>query len=282
MSVALNLDRMTIEEAGPNPERLAAAIHSQLRHKAGPVPVYDIAEALDIVEIREEPLKGLEGAIVTTPDRNVGSIVINGRSNPSRRRFTLAHELGHFLNPWHRPHDPSHGFACSRTDLGMGWRPPASAESLRATQEIEANRFAIELLAPPKLVRPFLFGVPDLAKVLALSDTLGVSREAGARRYVQLHKQPAALVFSLDGAVRYVDRGPEFPFVSCYTGQRLADLASPIDDFGLSAHLEADTREWLSRPGNRPLVMQTLSQQNGYALTLLAFDSDGADSEDEE
>jgi hypothetical protein len=33
----LALDRMAIEEAGPNPERLAAAIHDQLRHKGGEV-----------------------------------------------------------------------------------------------------------------------------------------------------------------------------------------------------------------------------------------------------
>jgi hypothetical protein len=28
---------MAIEEAGPNPERLAAAIHEQLRHKSGEI-----------------------------------------------------------------------------------------------------------------------------------------------------------------------------------------------------------------------------------------------------
>ena len=282
MSGALDLDRIAIEEAGPNPDRLAAAIHSQLRHKTGPVPVHDIAKALDIVEIREEPLKGLEGAVVTTPDRNVGSIIVNSGSNPPRRRFTIAHELGHFLNSWHRPHDASGRFACSQTDLGRGWRKPSSTDSRRATQEIEANRFAIELLAPLKLVRPFLFGVPDLAKVLDLSASLSVSREAAARRYVELHAEPTALIFSRDGAVRYVDRRSEFPFVSVGAGQRLADLPSPADNSGLSAHLEADPRDWLSRPGDRPLVMQTLSQQNGYTLTLLAFDGDRPDSEDDE
>jgi hypothetical protein len=45
----LELDRMAIEEAGPNPERLAAAIHLQLRDKGGAVPVYAIAKSLDIV-----------------------------------------------------------------------------------------------------------------------------------------------------------------------------------------------------------------------------------------
>src|ERR1700729_3247128 len=157
---------MEIEEHGPNPERLAAAIHLQLRHASGPVPVYEIAEALDIVEIREAPMRGLEGAVVTTPDRNVGSIVVNSRSHPLRRRFTLAHELGHFLNPWHRPSDPSGGFSCTRPDLGNGWRRGSAPVSRHVAQEIEANRFAIELLAPPPLLHPYLSGIPDLAKVI--------------------------------------------------------------------------------------------------------------------
>jgi hypothetical protein len=150
---------MEIEDSGPNPERLAAAIHLQLRHASGPVPVYEIAEALDIVEIREAPMEGLEGAVVTTPDRNVGSIVVNSRSPPLRRRFTLAHELGHFLNPWHRPSNPSGGFSCTRGDLENGWRRGSVSVSRHVTQEIEANRFAIELLAPIRLLRPYLSGI---------------------------------------------------------------------------------------------------------------------------
>ena len=73
---------MEIEDSGPNPERLAEAIHLQLQHSRGPVPAYEIAKALDIVEIREAPMRSLEGAMVTTPDRNVGSIVVNSRSHP--------------------------------------------------------------------------------------------------------------------------------------------------------------------------------------------------------
>ena len=44
---------MEIEDAGPNPDRLAAAIHRQLGHKSGAVPVGAVAEALDIVKIRQ-------------------------------------------------------------------------------------------------------------------------------------------------------------------------------------------------------------------------------------
>jgi Zn-dependent peptidase ImmA (M78 family) len=97
------LDRMAVEEAGPNPERIAAAIHSQLALLSGPVPIHQVAEALDIVEIRQVPLKGREAAMVSAPERDIGSIVVNSASSAQRQRFSVAHELGHFLNPWHKP-----------------------------------------------------------------------------------------------------------------------------------------------------------------------------------
>jgi hypothetical protein len=280
--VVLELDRMTIEEAGPTPDRLAAAIHLQLQHKNGAVPVYEIAESLDIIEIRHASLKGLEGAVVTTPDRNVGSIVVNSSSAPPRRRFTLAHELGHFLNPWHRPSDPSGGFSCSRADMGVGWKRPSAPVSIHMTQEIEANRFAIELLAPPRLMRPYLRGIPDLAKVLSLARGLELSREAGARRYVEMLEQPSALILSADGVVRYVDRHREFPFVACQRGQRSPALPSPADGTGLSAHEDAEQSDWLARPASGSLVVQTLTQRGGYAITLLAFDLVDSKGEDDD
>jgi Zn-dependent peptidase ImmA (M78 family) len=278
----VELDRMTIEEAGPNPERLAAAIHEQLNHKGGAVPVYEIAKALDIVEIREAPLKRLEGAVVTTPDRDVGSILINNASPPRRRRFTLAHELGHFLNPWHQPSDPSRGFSCSRADMSVGWKRRSALISRRVNQEIEANPFAIELLAPPQLMHPYLRGVPDLAQVLRLAIVLDLSREAVARRYVEMLEQPTALIFSVDDVVRYVERHPEFPFVACEHGQRSPALPSPTDETGLSAHEEANQSDWLARPASGSLVEQTLSQRAGYSITLLAFDTTEGDDEGNE
>jgi Zn-dependent peptidase ImmA (M78 family) len=270
---------MEIEEAGPNPERLAAAIHAQLNLKSGPVPVREIAEALDIVEIRERSLIGLEGALITTRDRNVGAIAVNGKARPERRRFTLAHELGHFLNLWHEPKDPTGAFSCSRSDLGAGWRarPEASGQ---INQEIQANRFAIELLAPSRLVRPHLFGVLDLEKVLSMSAALAISREVAARRYAELHGLPTALVFSSDGVVRYVERHRDFPFVCCRPGQPLFDLPDPVGDDSISAHVEADARDWLARPDQAAVLAQTLRQKGGYAITLLVLDG-SVEDEDE-
>jgi hypothetical protein len=96
----VELDRMAIEDVGANPERLAQAIHDQLPGLQGAVPVYDIARALDIEEIRDEALSGFEGALITPPEKGTGSILVNATSPRQRRRYTVGHELGHFLNPW--------------------------------------------------------------------------------------------------------------------------------------------------------------------------------------
>ena len=65
----------------------------------------EIARALDIHEIRVEPLSNFEGALITTAERGYGSILVNGNVDRRRQTFTIAHELGHFLNIWHRPDD---------------------------------------------------------------------------------------------------------------------------------------------------------------------------------
>ena len=205
----VTLDRMAIEEAGPNPDSLAAAIHLQLEHQRGAVPVTEIAAALDIVEIRKAPLQSMEGAVVMTPDRNVGLIVVNSASSLPRRRYTVGHELLHFLNVWHRPESPDQ-FLCSKADLATSWRTLIPSGQRHRLQEAEANRFAITLLAPRRFMLPYLRGVPDLAKMLNLVDALVISREAGARRYVELHGQPCGVIFGRDGVVRYAEAGPAF------------------------------------------------------------------------
>ena len=64
---------MEVEErGGADPARLAAAIHLQLGASQSPVPIREIAYALDIVEITESPLSNIEGALVTTSERDSG------------------------------------------------------------------------------------------------------------------------------------------------------------------------------------------------------------------
>lgn len=259
---------MEIEEAGPDPVAIAAAVHARLGEAAGAVPIEAIARALGIVDIRYERTS-FEGALVFDDHRDKGAIVINAASDARRQRFTLAHELGHFLSLHHQPNADGR-FACSAGDLRQSWsrEPPAANQHLR--QEIEANRFAAELLAPPRRMAAVFSGEPDLAHVLAISAELLLSREAAARRYVLMHPRPVAILFALDNRLRYLERATAFPFIPLQRGDVLPSLA-PRGERALSQSLACDPRLWLARPDGRDLRMQTLHQQDGYSMTLLAL-----------
>ena len=149
-SAGMQISRMDLDDAGGNPQRIAEAIMAQIADLPARVPVEDIAYALGIVEIRVEPLKSFEGALITSgPEKAEGSILVNARSGPRRRRYTMGHELGHFLHPHHIP--PTDGFHCTSDDMA---RSNAKGNGNRILQEIEANAFAAELLLPrPLFVR---------------------------------------------------------------------------------------------------------------------------------
>ena len=153
--VILSLDRMTIEEAGPDPIHIARAVVKQLEVLSGSMPVEQIAYALDINEIRYEPLDTFEGMLLTPSNRSTGSILINSNSRLERRRFTLAHELGHYLNTSHKSAADA-GFLCENSDMKIFESLKRKLVSQHQRQELEANRFAIELLAPVNLLTQYL------------------------------------------------------------------------------------------------------------------------------
>jgi Zn-dependent peptidase ImmA (M78 family) len=267
----LTLDRMAIEEAGPNPDNLAAAIHAQLKLKNGAIPIDAIARALDIISIRDAALPGVEGALIMPENRNWGAIFTKAHTTPQRRRYTIGHELGHFLNLWHEP-PKDEGFACTAKDLSTGWRAVSKDAGQHRLQESQANRFAIEPLAPARRVEPFPKPIPDLEQVIALSADLDISREAAARRYVELCERPIAVVFGHERTVRYVDCDPAFPKIRCCKGDPLPSCETSPDRAGLTGHVQSEPREWLAHSPQGDLLTQRLFQANGYSITLLMLD----------
>jgi hypothetical protein len=101
----------------------------------------------------------------------------------------------------------------------------AARKSTSYHQETEANQFAIELLAPERMVSRYLRGLPELEQVVAMHTKLDISNTAAARRNVKLHKEPLAVVFATDGAFQYADRGPDFPFIDIKKGQLLPSIS---------------------------------------------------------
>ena len=74
---------------------------------------------------------------MTDRQKSYGAILVNGASSPRRRRYTIGHELGHFLNEHHVP-TMEDGFQCTKEDMGyrgrlaMHQRPPPRKSPGRA------------------------------------------------------------------------------------------------------------------------------------------------------
>lgn len=148
------------------------------RHEAAfggvgpPVPVEAIAEDLLGLAINEGAL-AVSGLLIPAR-REIWVDATEARDSPARRRFTIAHEIGHWVcqvragagAPIHCRLDPSAGDA-------------APADPL----EREANIFAAELLMPAGLVR---VAVADGVWGAELEDLFGVSPPAMAWRLYNL------------------------------------------------------------------------------------------------
>ncbi len=143
---------------------------------------------------RRLELPGYEGGLITWDDKFEGTVLVNCRNRRERQRFTIGHELGHFLNPWHQPPNEE-GFRCTAKDMR---RSEADNGNRVVRMEAEANTFAAELLFPR---RPFVDDLRrraglDLEHILDLAGRYDMSKEATARRYVALQDELCAVVFS--------------------------------------------------------------------------------------
>lgn len=109
-------------------------------------------------------------------------IVVNQRINEFRQRFTLAHEIGHVIIPWH--------IGDIVDDLNAANN---STNSRYRRLEAEANRFAAELLMPSDWTERICNEVEHLrGAVITVAEVAQVSLAASALRVLQ--KGPAGYV----------------------------------------------------------------------------------------
>jgi len=162
-----------------------------------PVPVGDIACALGVPVVATTLPDNISGAIKRDGDGY--KIVVNKSHSRTRQRFTVAHELGHFI--YHRDL------------LGMGvgddraYRSedtPLPNPHITLTHERQANTFASNLLMPNHLIAKLQ--AQGLKTPEQLADALEVSPEA-MRIKLGLSKR-----FEAEReAAEYEDDAPEWP-----------------------------------------------------------------------
>jgi hypothetical protein len=143
------------------------------------------------------PLDGAEACVVRRGDR--GTIIIRPGLDPGKRRFNLAHELGHFLIHAELALKP-----CTESDLAP-WAP-------RPEVEREADEFATNLLLPEEFFVPRIRATaPSLDFVSELAREFSTSVTATALRYVELSGLPCAVVVSSDDGVEWFRVAEGFP-----------------------------------------------------------------------
>lgn len=153
----------------------------------GPTSVEDIAMDHGVVCL-EAKLTGCLARLVRKGNRGVIRTKL-GIREPGRKRFAIAHELGH----WFLHEKESQYFVCT-------------AEQMRdykgSPLEVEANIFASELLMPTYLFRPLAQDAPPTLETISeLGVTFVTSLTATGMKFVDLNRHECVLVLSTNGKV---------------------------------------------------------------------------------
>lgn len=178
-------------------EEIACLGAEHLLSRAGvagfPVPLPAIADQLCVL-VQEASLENLEGCLVT--DGDTGGILLNAQCPDRRKRFTFAHELGHYV--LHRSRQQS--FVDQEKELF----------SFSSRVEVEASAFASYLLMPPRLL-PQAFGreVPSLASAEDVSERFDVSLMAVLKRLVRESNYLTVFICSNGNRVQWPEFSPE-------------------------------------------------------------------------
>ena len=131
--------------------------------------------------VRYCPLVGCAARIVGNEHKAI--ITVDSNSSGPRRRFSAAHELGHWMYD-----RGSASTSCQESSLLQEWT--------HSNLESRANRYASDLLLPANLFAPLARAAKavDFTAVRALAETFRTSVTATAIRLVEHGPLPAILV----------------------------------------------------------------------------------------
>jgi Zn-dependent peptidase ImmA (M78 family) len=282
----MKLTRMDLDGTG-SPMGLVSKILKAEPGLVLPIPIEELAARLDITEIRDMTSDKFEGGLITDTTRSSGFILVNRTAITGRRRFTIGHELGHFLMTAHKP--PPGGFQCTRSDMRR-WDNKDTSPTIK--MEVEANEFAGLMLMPPPLWRreTARFNDPDLSQVIDLAKIFDVSKEAAARSYAVYHEQLVAVAVTKENRINKIYRNvTRFPTMCVKQG----DPVPPSSIlFRASAQAERPTELtearselWLeSEWGKRlpALYEQAFFQKGGFALLMLWAEVEEEEEKDDD
>lgn len=164
--------------------RYAKSILDQYNILKPPIPVKDIANYLgaEVRFVNFEDDKDISGMIIRGDSETI--IGVNASHHANRKRFTLAHECGHLLLHKAKSVYVDRSFSVKYRDVN-------SADGTDI-EEIEANRFAAELLMPHD------FLLRDVFEGHLVQNSIDIENEEGIRALAERYEvSQQAMTFRL-------------------------------------------------------------------------------------
>jgi Zn-dependent peptidase ImmA (M78 family) len=271
-------------------EHAAAKAEAWLRDNGFTSLPIDLVKVAELLEIPVCPLEqtkpGVSGMLHRDGDQFVimyGTYV----NNAGFQRFSIAHEIGHYLLPGHPEHLFPAGVTSHSSQAGF-----TSANHY----EQEADYFASGLLMPDSLVKSALRRLGEgLEGIEALRDKCLTSMTATAITYARKTSVPAAIVISTKG---YIDcaflsesmkefdglswpkKGEQLP-----AGTVSAILAASASDVreGKRAGADIDLRTWLAGKCTITATEEAVGLGSyGKVLTVLTTEISPEDLEEDD
>ena len=218
------------------------------------------------VRVQYSDLVGCEARLVGYNNRAIATIRAN--SDPRRKRFSLAHELGHWN--YHR----GRSFECRVDDLVDKYQS-------KPVEEKEADAYASDLLMPSYMFTPLVKKIkrPTFDAVKELAEKFNTSQTATAIKLVNTNLWPLVLIcHSKDGRV-WFNRSKDIPH-KWFPQKDLSSDSMAFDQlFGSqervrSQKISADSWFDHNNAERYDIIEDAISISNNQVLSLLWLEND--------
>jgi Zn-dependent peptidase ImmA (M78 family) len=184
------------------PSAQLASLLAQRFVKTSPPDLAQLCKELGL-RVQEVPAKGFDGMLVRSKSGQKGIVAVKASiREASRKRFTIAHEIAHFVIPHHRLLKN----VCEEKKID-------SFDTRLNKPEIEANEFAAELLLPSAILgKRFNLNELSLSEISTVATEFETSLTATVRCFLNLTSLPCAMVWSVAKQARWCARSDTFRF----------------------------------------------------------------------
>lgn len=225
--------------------------------------------ASPIDKVQGEDLDGFDGMLAANKSRSKWLILYNSATaSEGRKRFTIAHEFGHYLLHRHQ----QDRFECGGDDIETGDYNGRDIEA-------ESDSFASTLLMPLDDFRRQVDGQPISFDLLGhCADRYGVSLTAAALRWTEIASKRAVLVASRDDHMLWAKSNEAALRSGAYFATRKNTIELPrqalahsYNGWDAGDQQTGRAQDWFPRePISMPVTEMTRAAgQYDYTLTLL-------------